>query len=115
MKSGVVFLTFREMFRSIPKALRTENPQRQDAILKHLRENSGATFGAALYRDFVRFGAFLCNVENESILFLNGGLFDVVRGRARQFERPQIALKIRRPQGRGGSIPPPGTNRINSL
>jgi hypothetical protein len=54
-------------------------------ILKHLREESGAAFGATLYRDFVLFGATECNVENSYILFLNSGLFDMVRDRASQF------------------------------
>jgi hypothetical protein len=66
-------------------ALRTGNPLRLDAILKHLRKTPGAAFGATLYRDCVPFGAAGCNVENEFILFLHSDLFDSVQGRARQF------------------------------
>ena len=92
-----------------PQTLRTINPQRQVAILKHLRKKPGAAFGATLYCDFVHFGAVGCNMGNESILFLHSDLFDSVQGRAMQFSEQRIGLKIRRPQGRGGSNPPPGT------
>jgi PII-like signaling protein len=40
------------------------------AILKHLRECSGAAFGATLYRDLVHFGATECNVDNRYMLFI---------------------------------------------
>jgi hypothetical protein len=57
VKCGAACLRYSEILRSIPKALRTENPQVQDAILKHLLKNSGAAFGATLYCDLVHFGA----------------------------------------------------------
>jgi hypothetical protein len=49
---------------SLHLAQRTENPQVQGAILKRLLKNSGAAFGAALYRDLVHFGATVCDVDN---------------------------------------------------
>jgi hypothetical protein len=52
---------------SLHLAQRTENPQVQGAILKHLLKNSGAAFGAALYRDLVHFGATVCDVDNVSM------------------------------------------------
>ena len=64
------FLRYSKIIRSILKALRTENPQVQDSILKHLRKQSGAAFGAALYRDLVLFGATGCDVDNRSMLFI---------------------------------------------
>ena len=80
------------------------------AILKHLRKRSGAAFGATLYRDLVLFGATGCDVDNMSMSFIMCMLFVSVRGGARWFSKPKNGLKIRRPQGRGGSNPPPGTN-----
>jgi len=64
------FLRYSKIHRSIPKALRTENPQVRDAILKHLLKNSGAAFGATLYRDLVHFGATQCDVDNTSMSFI---------------------------------------------
>jgi hypothetical protein len=58
------------MTASLPRALRTKNPQVQDAILKHLQNWSGAAFGATLYRDLVLFGATVCDVDNTSISFI---------------------------------------------
>jgi hypothetical protein len=64
------FLRYSEILRSIQKALRTENPQVRDAILKHLLKNSGAAFGATLYRDLVPFCATGCDVDNMSMSFI---------------------------------------------
>ena len=41
------------------------------------------------------------------------GLFTILRQRPTQSKHPESGLKIRRPQGRGGSSPPPGTKRTH--
>jgi hypothetical protein len=56
---------------------RTLNPQSLDG-------NSGAAFGATLYRDLVLFGATRCAVDNDLKSFILLSLFDSVRGSARQ-------------------------------
>jgi hypothetical protein len=70
VKCGTVFLHYSKILRSIPKALRTDNPQVRDAILKRLRKRSGAAFGAALYRNLVHFGATQCDVDKFSLSFI---------------------------------------------
>jgi hypothetical protein len=40
------------------------------SILKDLRDLPGAAFGATLYCDLGHFGATMCDLENDSILFI---------------------------------------------
>ena len=72
---------------------------------QHSRFKSGAGFGAGLYCDLVRFGAVPCEVEIWYMLLHIGDLCATAQRGAGQCLNLKIGLKIRGPQGCGGSSP----------